>query len=95
VLIIRRREGQSIVIGPDVEIQVIAVGPTQVKLGIVAPDAVTVLRKEVSATRQQNLDAAHSVASDRLAALFQRLQGGFEASREKTGRHPGGGLSGC
>jgi carbon storage regulator CsrA len=63
-------------IGQDVEIQVISVGPTQVKLGIIAPDAVTVIRKEVSATRQQNLDAARGVPSDRLATLFRRLRSG-------------------
>ena len=63
MLVIRRRPGEAIQIGADVEIVVIECGPGRVRLGIRAPREIAVLRGEVKATRQQNLAAAGAVKS--------------------------------
>jgi carbon storage regulator len=62
MLVIRRRPGESVFIGDDVEIEILDSTSSQVKLGIRAPKEVAVLRKEVHLTRQQNRAAA-SLAS--------------------------------
>lgn len=63
MLVIRRRPGEAIQIGGDVEIVVIECGPGRVRLGIRAPREIAVLRGEVKATRQQNLAAARTMAA--------------------------------
>lgn len=73
MLVIRRRAGEAILIGADIEIQVIETSPSRVKLGIVAPPEVLVLRKEIQLARQQNLAAARGLASGRLGVLLERL----------------------
>ncbi|HSW49803.1 MAG TPA: carbon storage regulator [Bryobacteraceae bacterium] len=73
MLVIRRREGEAILIGEDVEIEILEITPARVKLGIRAPDHVQVLRKELKATREQNLAAARGLTSDGLARLLRML----------------------
>ncbi len=58
MLIVRRRAGQSILIGPDIEIEIVELGPARVKIGIHAPREVTVQRKEVKTVRDHNLVSA-------------------------------------
>jgi carbon storage regulator len=74
MLVIRRRAGESLLIGPDVQIDVLEVGATQVKLGISAPKDVLILRKEVDLTRRQNEAASREISAPELARLAQRLQ---------------------
>jgi len=57
MLVIRRHPGEAIHIGGEVEIVVIDCGPGRVKLGIRAPQHVSVVRGEVKLTREQNLAA--------------------------------------
>lgn len=47
MLILTRRPGESLVIGDDVEITVIRVEGSQVKVGIRAPDHIDILRSEL------------------------------------------------
>ncbi len=72
MLIIRRRPGESIVIGDDIEVQVTEIGPTRVKLCITAPKEVPVVRKEVRLTREANQAAARAMSN--LAHLAGRFQ---------------------
>lgn len=58
MLVMRRRPGESIRIGPDVEIEIIECGPKSVKLGIRAPKEVPVWRTETAEAREQNIAAA-------------------------------------
>ena len=74
MLIMRRRAGESILIGDDVEIQVIETGPARVKLGILAPKHVSVTRKEVKLTQEQNLAAAREVTGAAIASLLEKLR---------------------
>lgn len=63
MLALSRKQGESIMIGGNIEITVLEVKGDQVKLGIAAPKSVPVYRKEIyvqiqEATREavQNLD---------------------------------------
>ena len=58
MLVIRRRAGESILIGPDIEVEVLDAGANKVKLGIVGPRAIQVIRKEVKLAAETNLAAA-------------------------------------
>jgi carbon storage regulator len=73
VLIIRRRRGESIVIGEDIEIEILETSPTQVKLGISAPKEVTVLRSEIRVTRDVNR-AASSSDPNKLSQLVDQIR---------------------
>ena len=75
MLVVRRRAGESLMIGDNVEIQILEVGSTQVKLGILAPKQVPILRMEVHVTRQQNEAASREVSVLELANLTSKLQG--------------------
>ena len=51
MLVMKRRAGEGFAIGDDIEIEVLEVAGTRVKLGIVAPDSIVIVRKEARATR--------------------------------------------
>lgn len=87
MLIIRRRRGESIVIGEDIEIEILETSPTQVKLGITAPKEVTVLRSEIRVTRDVNR-AASSPDSNKLSQLVDRIRENELAPRESSPENP-------
>ncbi len=60
MLVLSRKVNQSIVIGDDVRIVVIAIERDQVKIGIEAPRDVTVQRSEVSERIKHKPSAAGS-----------------------------------
>lgn len=61
MLIVTRRKGQRIVLGPDIEIVVTDISRSGVKIGIVAPTSLTILRGEVKdAVEQANREALES-----------------------------------
>jgi carbon storage regulator len=74
MLVIRRRAGESLFIGDDVEIKVLEVGPTQIKLGIAAPKEITVLRSEVRQTQQANRAAAEQRSPELIEDLVKKLR---------------------
>jgi carbon storage regulator len=61
MLILTRREGESVIIGDHIEIRVARIENDTVKLGIIAPRDLTVYRDEVyRRIRDSNLEAARS-----------------------------------
>ena len=58
MLIIARRKGQRILIGDDVEVIVTELSKGVVKLGIVAPTSLTILRGETKDVADANRAAA-------------------------------------
>ena len=58
MLVIRRRAGESILIGPDIEIEILDAGLNRVKLGISGPRSVQVIRKEIKLTAETNVSAS-------------------------------------
>lgn len=73
MLVIRRRPGESLVIGDDIEIEVLDSTGSQVKLGIRAPKSVVVVRKEIQLTREQNLASARKVSAQAVERLRRSL----------------------
>ena len=73
MLVLRRRAGDSLMIGGEIEVEILEITPTRVKLGIVASDNVTVVRKEVHLTREQNITAAKMVDTQAVSWLTSRL----------------------
>jgi len=73
MLVIRRRAGQSIRIGDDIEIHIAEIGSTRVAIAIHAPREVVVTRSEVTLTKQQNLVAADSMTEEALTRLKRAL----------------------
>jgi len=68
----RRRAGESILIGEDIEIQIMHIGESRIKIGITAPKSVAVSMKEVKLVRQENLAAQlHSAAA--LRSMLERF----------------------
>ena len=73
MLVMRRRAGESFLVG-DVEIQVLEVGATRVKLGIRAPGSIAIVRREVQITENENMAAAQSVSRRVIDSLLDRLR---------------------
>jgi carbon storage regulator len=72
MLVIRRRAGESLLIGEDVEVEILEITAGQVKLGIRAPRQIQVLRREVQLTRLENQTA--SIAVPDQAALKSLIE---------------------
>ena len=85
MLIIRRRVGESILVGEQVEVEVLECGQGQVKLGIRAPREIVVLRKEIRAAEEENRVASEGVAEEALPGLIRAL-GEEKLSRTFPGR---------
>jgi carbon storage regulator len=60
--VLRRRLGETIAIGGDIEIEVIEISRTRVKLGVTAPRDVSVLRKEMLAVAAENRKALELIS---------------------------------
>jgi len=74
MLVIRRRPGEAIVLGEDIEIEVLDASPSHVKLGIRAPQSVTVLRKEIRLVGEQNRVSAQALAAPEMENLLRALK---------------------
>lgn len=71
MLVLTRKENESIMIGDDVEVKVLDLKENQVKIGIVAPRAVAVHRREVYlAIRAENAQAAAAAQLDSISRLL-------------------------
>lgn len=74
MLVIRRRAGETLLIGDEVEIEILETGSSHVKLGIRAPKHVIVLRKEIQITGQENVLAAKEKSGAALRSLLKTLK---------------------
>ncbi len=77
MLILRRKAGESFLIGEDVKVTIIATKDKEVQIAIDAPKTVSVLRLELANAMRENIDAAdeQGLPQDLLAA-FSMLAGG-------------------
>lgn len=60
MLVLSRRIGEEIVIAGNIRVKVVSVHGNRVKLGIVAPEEVTVHRDEIFRQRMEFVDAGES-----------------------------------
>jgi carbon storage regulator len=74
MLVIRRKVGQTLMIGEDVEVEILESAGSNVKLGIRAPRSVSVARKEIRVVGDQNRASARPVdALEEIAKRFKKL----------------------
>ncbi len=75
MLMMSRREGESILIGDDIEIVIAQIARYRVKVGIRAPRETQVIAREIKLVRDQNLAAAAGPREPAvLSGLIARLQ---------------------
>jgi carbon storage regulator len=79
VLILTRKTGETIAIGEEIKITVLGIQGKQVKLGITAPEKVSVYREEIFKKIQlENVKASMSLKED-----LQELARIIKASKNK------------
>ena len=74
MLILRRRAGESLLIGDDVEIELLEIHSQWVKIGIRAPKQISVLRKELQVVKAQNRFAAQGVNLEKIARSLENFK---------------------
>ena len=58
MMVMRRREGEKILIGDEITIHISHIGRNKVKIAIDAPREILVVAEEVKVVREENLAAA-------------------------------------
>ena len=74
MLVLRRRAGESVMIGDDIEVELLAITPQGAKIGIRAPKETVVLRKELKITQDQNARAASDLSLKDLEQAVKKLR---------------------
>lgn len=90
MLVLGRKVNESIMIGDDILITVLAIDSDRVKLGIQAPRHLSILRQELfEIVKQENLRAATTV-TDAEQKLLPSLRSVFERQGGKQAEDPSG-----
>jgi len=79
MLVLTRKSNQSIMIGDDIEVSVLAIMGEKVRIGIQAPRDVPVFRKEVYLEIQQENLAAGEGAKAEVDEALRKLGSGGDA----------------
>jgi carbon storage regulator len=92
VLVIRRRAGEGLVVtcpnGERLEVELLDIEGSQVKLGFKAPREVRVMRREIAETEFANQQAARPPAAVAFGRLQARLRSNAEAPPPSPGDSP-------
>jgi carbon storage regulator len=73
MLVLTRKSNQSIMIGDDIEVSVLAIMGEKVRIGIQAPRDIPVFRKEVYLEIQQEEQASSANAREEVDAALRGL----------------------
>lgn len=73
MLIMSRRQGETILIGDDIEIVITHIGRSRVKVGIRAPRQLPVVAQEVKLVGEENRAAAQTPPADALQTILSQL----------------------
>jgi len=88
MLIVSRRKGQRIVLGHDIEIVITDISRSGVKVGIVAPSSLTILRGEVrDAVEQANRESLESSFAEPTLPILPAVDGPAASSIEPAAGH--------
>jgi carbon storage regulator len=90
MLVLTRKAGEQIIIGDNIRLTVVSVGPGRVKIGIEAPASVKVDRQEIHDKKQHEQEVAEAapafvVEGDRLA-LHNRISDKLPAAQKRVVR---------
>lgn len=83
MLILNRKNGESVTIGDEIQVTVLSVDSGRVRLAIDAPRSVSIVRSELIAAAETNQDAACEAAEP--AALLQMLGGVLDPNQKQGG----------
>lgn len=82
MLVLSRKEDESIIINDNIEIKVIGIKQDQIKIGIVAPKDVKIFRKEIyEQIQRENIEAAS--AASQIESLKEALSKKEKSEGEK------------
>jgi carbon storage regulator len=73
MLVLTRKKNQSIMIGDQIEVSVLAVSRDKIRLGITAPRDVPVFRKEVYISIQGERAAQNTGAGEKVSEALDEL----------------------
>jgi len=72
--VLRRRAGECVLIGDEIEVELLAITQQGAKIGIRAPKETIVLRKELKITQDQNTRAASGPSAMDLERAIKKLR---------------------
>ncbi len=87
MLVLRRRAGESLLIGDDIEIELLELTPQGAKIGIRAPRETVVLRKELKIIQEQNTHAARGLESGDLGQALKEFSRNNSRISPRTDKH--------
>jgi len=70
MLVITRKTDESLLIADNIEITVLEISKDKVKIGVSAPRDVKVMRNELVATQDANIESAEIISKDAMKALM-------------------------
>ena len=75
MLVLKRKIGESVMLGEHIQVQVLSVEGESVKLGFTAPEHIQILRKElVDSILQENMNAGKQmVKQDQLLHILKQF----------------------
>lgn len=82
MLILQRKEGESLLIGDEIEISILSVEAGRVRLAIEAPKSISILRSELKKAAEVNREAADEEVSP-LALLGMLPERGVGKNRDE------------
>lgn len=97
MLIMSRRQGETILIGNDIEIVIAHIGRSRVRVGIRAPRQLPVVAQEVKLVSDENRTAALTTTPDALQTILAQLhpdahtfhsRSDEESVRQEAGTNP-------
>ena len=74
MLMMSRREGETILIGDEIEIVIAHISRSRVRVGIRAPRETLVMAREVKLVREENLAAAAGHTAEAISQLVARVR---------------------
>jgi carbon storage regulator len=90
MLVLTRKPGQSIIIGDDIEIQVLSVAGEKVRIGISAPRDVSIFRHEVFERIEEEATSGRQAEGPRSSSSEDEvLNGRVEAALQRFARPEG------
>lgn len=74
MLVIKRKETESILIGDDIEIIISEINQDKVKIAINAPKEIKIVRKELAETYEFNMTASEKINKISISNLKSQLK---------------------
>jgi len=84
MLILTRRAGEALRIGNDIEVMVMAVNGSQVRIGINAPRDIAVDREEIAERKRRDREGTGSGAAASVELLTKNLKAQTRTGKLKT-----------